>query len=185
MKNFYTPPHAVNVPDHIPLVFLAGPVQGAFDWQTPMAVRLLGHVPGAAVASPRRTPEDQRQFNADEQVAWEHAALERSRRFGVLSFWLAAQNLEDETYPAGRAYAQTTRIELGKATGWRDRQPELPVVVGFDPDYTLNGGGSEGYIRREAKLAGIAIYNSDTEFLGAIMQSISLYKSSGEPLFVK
>ncbi len=173
MKNFYTPPHTVDIPDHTPLVFLAGPVQGAADWQTPMATYILGNAPEAAVASPRRTPEDQHRFNANEQVAWEHHALERARTFGVLAFWLAAQNLRDTTYPAGRAYAQTTRIELGKAIGWRAGQPHLPVIVGFDPAYTAHGGGSEGYIRREANLAGLAIHNSLQEFQDSILRSIS------------
>lgn len=157
MKNFYTPPHPVDIPDQTPLVFLAGPVQGTPDWQTGMATRILERAPDAAVASPRRSREDQARFDADEQVAWEHQALERARSFGVLAFWLAAQNLDDKTYPAGRAYAQTTRIEVGKALGWKHAQPHLPIVIGFDPEYTPRGGGSEGYIRREARLSGIAV----------------------------
>ncbi len=173
MERLYTPPRQLAIPDTTPLVFLAGPVQGAPDWQTPFAEATLASNPDTAVASPRRTAEDQARFDADEQVKWEHRSLDRARRFGVLAFWLAAQELDDETYPAGRAYAQTTRIELGKALGWKHYQPDLPVVIGFDPEYTMRGGGSESYIRREAKLAGIAIYNSASETLSAITRSIS------------
>lgn len=173
MKNFYTPPHTIDTPEHTPLVFLAGPIQGAPDWQTSFAVNLLSQHPDIAVASPRRTPEDQARFDADEQVTWEHRALEKARRFGVLAFWWAAQNLNDVSYPTGRAYAQTTRIELGKAIGWRAAQLDLPVIIGFDPEYTANGGGSEGYIRREASMAGIAIHDSEDKFLATLLASIN------------
>lgn len=175
MKNFYTPPHAITIAENIPLVFLAGPVQGAPDWQTRFASQILSSETGA-VASPRRTSEDQVRFDANEQVAWEHAALERARSFGVLAFWLAAQNLDDKTYPAGRAYAQTTRLEIGKALGWKQFQPDLPIIIGFDPEYTTNGGGSEGYIRREAAMANIAIYHSDDKFVDAIMSIMDSQK---------
>lgn len=176
MERFFTPPHSIDIPSTTPLVFLAGPVQGAQDWQTSFAKQILVDNANVAVASPRRTPEDQAKFDADEQVVWEHKSLERAREFGVIAFWLAAQNLDDETYPEGRAYAQTTRIELGKALGWKQFQPDLPVVIGFDPDYTARGGGSEDYIRREAAMTGIAIHATERAFLDAIITTMNHQK---------
>lgn len=169
MKNLYTPPCSIDITTDTPLVFLAGPVQGALDWQTYCAQQILENDSTYAVASPRRTSRDQLQFDADEQVAWEHSALERARSFGVLAFWLAAQNTSDTSYPKNRAYAQTTRIELGKAIGWKQFQPDLPVIIGIDPLYTTNGGGSEGYIHREAALNTISIHNQEDHFLQSVI----------------
>lgn len=169
MKHFYTSPHAIDITTDTPLIFLAGPVQGVPDWQTPYAQQILENDSALAIASPRRTHKDQLRFNADEQVAWEHRALERAHSFGVLAFWLAAQDISDGSYPKNRAYAQTTRIELGKAIGWKQFQPDLPVVIGIDPSYTVNGGGSEGYIRREATLNDILVHDQADLFLQSII----------------
>ncbi len=171
-ERFITPPEPLVVPRENPLVFLAGPVQGAPNWQERFAHILLDRSPEIFVASPRRTPENQLRFDATEQVDWEHTALERARKLGAIAFWWAAQDLSDQTYPAGRAYAQTTRVEFGKACGWKQFQPNIPVIVGYDLTYGENGGGSESYIRKEAKLADISVYDSESDFLCALTDSI-------------
>lgn len=171
-EHLITPPEKLDLPADAPLIFLAGPVQGAKDWQDEFAAQLLNENQNLYIASPRRTPENQQKFDADEQVAWEHAALERARKLGVLAFWWAAQNPNDVSYPAGRAYAQTTRIEFGKACGWKQFQPELPLIVGYSPNYKRNGGGSEDYIRREAAAYSLPIYDSRDGLLYAVTAAV-------------
>ena len=147
MKRFFTPPHELTIPDATPLIFLEGPVQGAPDWQSFVAMQLLARRTDVAVASPRRTSEDQKQFNNVEQVSWEQIYIKRARESGAVGIWWAAQDLEDTSYPSRRAYAQTTRVEFGDAVASKRSHPKLPLVVGYDQAYTSSGGGSESYVR--------------------------------------
>ena len=167
---FFTPPHYIDTPDDMPVVFLAGPVQGAPDYQTRFAGHLFTAHEGIVVASPRRLPADQLRFNSDQQVAWEVASRERAYRFGVTAIWFAAQDLADDTYPEGRAYAQTTRIELGETVRQYMHVPESRFVVGFDPEYV---GGSEGYIRRLLGSVGVGVANSEAEFLESLDDEVA------------
>lgn len=172
-ERFLTPPYDLGISDSTPLVFLEGPVQGARNWQSEAAQELLARRGDIAVASPRRIPKDQPEKwtkkDSDIQVAWEEFTIERARDFGAIGMWMAAQDLEDITYPAGRAFGQTSRVEFGEALGWRWKEPSLPLVVGFDPNYTRNGGGSEGYMRRKMKLKQLPVYDSRQEFLEALI----------------
>lgn len=120
-----------------PLVFLAGPIQGAPDWQAE-AARLLGALaPALHVASPRRKylPGE---FDYAAQVDWETHHLRRAAAGGVILFWLAR-----EVVPApGRAYAQTTRFELAE---WKVRHERdgARLAVGVEAGFT-----GERYVRR-------------------------------------
>jgi hypothetical protein len=125
------------VPFEGPLVFLAGPIQGAPDWQSE-ALRLLANAaPTLHVASPRRAylPGE---FDYAAQVDWETRHLRRAAERGVVLFWLAREVL---SHP-GRAYAQTTRFELAE---WKVRHERdgAKLVVGIE-----NGFTGERYIRR-------------------------------------
>lgn len=168
-ERFHTPTDKIQIGPHSPLVFLAGPVQGSPDWQTPTADILLAARTDLEVASPRRTIEHVGSFDANEaekQVAWEHTALRRSAQLGAIIIWLSAQDHALE-YTKDRAYAQTTRIAIGEALGWarpvanlKNPDWDFPVNVGIDPRYGDNGGGSESYIRIKSKLLGIPVYDS-------------------------
>ncbi len=74
-------------------------------------------------------------------------------------FWFAARD-KDLPYEEGRAYAQTSRIEIGKVLGWKDYEPQIKVAVGFEPTYTSLGGGSERYIRDECRLYSMPVHDS-------------------------
>ena len=170
-SQYFTSPHEVDVPLDVPVVFLAGPVQGAPNYQDRFARHILEQRPDVAVASPRRTVEDQALFDADEQVRWEIESRERAFMFhmGVTGIWLAAQE-DDPTYPAGRAYAQTTRIELGETVGrYVASGGVVRFEVGIDPAYT---GGSEGYIRRLMAYYGLSVSSSEDEFLERLVARI-------------
>lgn len=144
-----------------PLLFIAGPVQGASDYQTAVAHAVLRRRPDFVVATPRVPEElDRGSFDYDRQVDWEERHLWRAAQLGGIAFWFAAQD-PALPYRPGRAYAQTSRIEIGMVAGWR-RFTAVNMVVGFDPDYD---GGSERYIRRMMCRDGVAVATGMEEFV--------------------
>jgi hypothetical protein len=157
-ERLHLPPTHTTIPDQSSLDFLAGPIQGSHDWQTPTAEELLHHLPNVHVASPRRITESHDTFNYDEQVLWELNHLRRANKLGVISFWVAARDFS-LPYEEGRSYAKTTRNELSRAFGWYDYRP-FPVVIGFDPEYTPTGGEGERHLRAMANELKIPIYSS-------------------------
>lgn len=140
-----TPPHYTDLSDEAPLVFLAGPIQGSQDWQTPTARQLLSTNERLLVASPRRTELD-KNFNKRKQVEWELDHLWYASQLGGVAFWFAAQD-HSLPYKEGRPHAQTSRVEVGAMFMLKRINPSTRLWVGFDPAYTKNGSGSEEYIR--------------------------------------
>lgn len=146
------------------LVFLAGPIQGAPDWQMDLAPKIIQRRPGIVVATPRAPGNvDRESFDFNEQVDWEDEHLWRAAKLGGIVFYFAAQDAR-LPYREGRAYAQTTRIELGKILGWRRFMP-VNVAVGFDPEYK---GGSERYIRRMLERDEVSVASGADELLERI-----------------
>lgn len=125
------------VPVEGPVVFLAGPIQGAPNWQAEATRLLAVSAPAVHVACPRRVylPGE---FDYGGQVDWETHYLRRAAECGAILFWLAR---EAEPHP-GRAYAQTTRFELAE---WKTRHERdgVKLVVGIDDGFT-----GDRYIRR-------------------------------------
>lgn len=130
-----TPPEIVETEE--PVIFLAGPIQGAPDWQS-VAARLIHDInPRIIVASPRKDyPEGT--FVYERQVDWETHTLRAAGRYGVIAFWLAAQTEETP----GRSYAQTSRFELAE---WKMRHEYegIKLTIGIE-----EGFGNARYIRR-------------------------------------
>ena len=100
------------------MIFLAGPIQGTKNWQENAIKWLELSYKGEdelIIANPRReTPIG---FKYEDQVDWESFHLNYS---DVILFWLA----EETKHFCDRAYAQTTRFELGE---WFDSEK---VVIG-------------------------------------------------------
>ncbi len=119
-----------------PLVFLAGPIQGAPEWQVEALGLLGGFAPSLHVANPRRNylPGS---FDYGTQVDWETHHLRRAGAAGCVLFWLAR---EARAIP-GRCYAQTSRFELAE---WKTRHERdgAKLVVGIEPGFS-----GERYIR--------------------------------------
>lgn len=139
-----SPPTMTEIPDNKPLVFLAGPIQGAPLWQpraTDIIDSLITTDNDVYVANPRRAELDENFVYAD-QVAWEKAHLRRAAKHGAIIFWFAAQD-PTQPYEAGRAYAQTSRIEFGRVLGWRDYNPDVQLALGVEPGYV----GSHNYFK--------------------------------------
>lgn len=85
-----------------PFIFLAGPIQGAPDWQTEAIKIIQAKNPKILIASPRRPNfpiNDKNAFN--EQVDWETKYLNQAGQLGVILFWLA----QEREVIRGRAYA--------------------------------------------------------------------------------
>lgn len=134
-----------------PAVFLAGPIQGAEDWQG-RAITLLAGI-DADVFCPRSLGTVP---SYEEQVSWERAHLDRAGRHGVVMFWLSrperlAWGARMRVLLTGvptRPHAQTSRLELG----WELARNLLAapahgadgsVVVGME-----DGFSNERFIRR-------------------------------------
>lgn len=133
-----------------PLVFLAGPIQGAPPWHDEAIPILHGLDERVYIASPCRRkikrdrsslPEPSKEFAGEmynEQVDWETHYLNRTAEDGAIIFWLA----KEERHVCTRAYAQTSRFELGE---WKERSrwTNTKLVVGIQKGFT-----NERYIRR-------------------------------------
>ena len=126
-----------------PLVFLAGPIQGAYDWQL-RATQILQQLhPEINIANPRRPLNHEGDFTEQmytAQVDWEthhlqmaaygNAGKGESDRGAVL-FWLA----KEAKHFCDRAYAQTTRFELAEWKVKHERD-KVNLVVGIEDGFT-------------------------------------------------
>jgi len=132
------PPAPISIPGYEKLSFLAGPIQGAPDWQKE-ATNILTDLYNEKrygnfhIANPRREYMDGT-FKYKKQVAWEKQGLKRASRNGGLLFWFAAQDVS-LPYEEGRPYAKTTYKEFYRAIGWKDYQSDIPIVFGTEPGY--------------------------------------------------
>ena len=154
-RKLLQPPEIVEVDQ--PVIFLAGPIQGAPDWQSE-ATRIIHEIePSIVVASPRKNyPEGT--FVYGDQVDWETYFLRKAGETGVVAFWLANQ-AEDTP---GRSYGQTSRFELGEWKVKHENDPEkVKLALGIE-----SGFGNEHYIRRRFAQDCPSVHIVDT--LGAI-----------------
>lgn len=163
MVRAFTPPEIVQVPRAL---FLAGPIQGAADWQAQAVEIIHGLDPEVLIASPRKEYAPGT-FVYERQVDWETHMLRTAGARGVIAFWLAKQAVETP----GRAYAQTTRFELAE---WKVRhevagaQLALGIEAGF---------GNERYIRRrfEQDCPDIAVQSTLPDLC---QQAVELYRQA-------
>lgn len=116
------------------MVFLAGPILGAANWQAAAIRELRRANADLHVANPRCQP-----FHGDfeEQVDWETHYLRRAAKHGCILFWLSRES----HHRCDRAFAQTSRFELGEWLGL-SRAFEARVVVGIEAGFP-----GERYVR--------------------------------------
>ncbi|MBU1850262.1 MAG: nucleoside 2-deoxyribosyltransferase domain-containing protein, partial [Nanoarchaeota archaeon] len=125
-----------------PLIFLAGPIQGAPKWHQKAMEYISKREPDIYIASPRRPIEshskDFPKAMYEEQVDWETFHLRKAGNNGVVMFWLA----KEEEHLCERAYAQTTRFELAE---WKmmHQAHKSKLVIGIEEGFT-----NARYIRR-------------------------------------
>lgn len=143
MNRTIRPPNYLEtLPDK--MIFLAGPIQSAEDWQETARRTIHLMAPNIYVASPRRLEADnyknkdftEEMFN--EQVDWETYHLRKAADKGAILFWLA----KEYRHLCDRAYAQTTRFELAE---WKinHENTKCNLVLGIEDEFT----GSR-YIKR-------------------------------------
>lgn len=135
------------------IIFLAGPIKGAPDWQS-QAVKDLADL-DVYVANPRR--ENVMNFNLDLQVNWESRFLALA---DVIMFWIPKK----ETDVAGRDYAQTSRFELAE---WMAKthynQTCKQVVIGIDDAFF-----GKSYIAKRLKAENVLVYSTYAETLNKV-----------------
>ena len=102
-------------------VFLAGPIQGAPDWQSEVPKKFDDKY---VFLSPRREQVPGKEFDYSEQLGWERIGLLIS---DVILFWIPP---EIETIE-GRSYAQSTRTEFGEYLAKGKR-----IIVGAWPGFS-------------------------------------------------
>jgi hypothetical protein len=121
-----------------PVVFLAGPIQGAKNWQKDAIGLITGLNPSINIASPRGDYSVKR-FDYDTQVDWETHYLNKAADYGAILFWLAK---EDE-HKCDRSYAQTTRFELAEWLTKHGHDKRINLSIGVE-----NGFTGQRYIRK-------------------------------------
>jgi hypothetical protein len=125
-----------------PIIFLAGPIQGAEDWQNDAIRFIHSNAPELYIASPRRPIKTKGEFTQEiynEQVDWETYHLRETGENGVVLFWLA----KEFEHRCDRAYAQTTRFELAEWKMLHERDGSK-LVLGIEDGFV----GSRYIIRR-------------------------------------
>jgi hypothetical protein len=112
------------------LVFLAGPIQGAPDWQDRAIHFFHDLAPDFHLACPRGLSMPAK-FDYAAQVDWETHHLRLAAQQGAILFWLA----REVYHRCDRAYAQTTRFELAE---WKVRHERdgVRLVVGIDEGFS-------------------------------------------------
>lgn len=113
-----------------PLVFLAGPVRHAPDWQS-NAIALLQVNRRINIASPRRIhglPDLDNDIR--DQIAWEAHYKNKSLENGVILFWLPKP-----ADAAPNTYALTSCFELGELAALLLKDAAR-VVIGIDTHFT-------------------------------------------------
>jgi hypothetical protein len=111
-----------------PLIYLAGPIQGAVAWQTE-AIKILGDLaPDVHVASPRGANFD---GGVERHLAWEQVCIDRAARDGVILFWCA----REVSHRCNRAYGAQIRFDLGEWTV-KSSVGLARLVVGIERGFT-------------------------------------------------
>jgi len=148
-------PTAIVDSGEAPLIFLAGPIQGAPDWQEQASDIIAVLDPEIVIANPRQPLELADGLQGQDfydQVDWETHYLRQAGKRGVIMFWLA----KEAEHNCGRAYAQTSRFELGEWKEYHRRDSSI-VVIGIEPGFT-----NERYLRHRLgqDCPEIAIFNT-------------------------
>jgi len=124
------PPNYPDINAKEPVIFLAGPIQGAPDWQNQAIDYIKKQAPHVYIACPKKEYLDGT-FIYSEQVDWESHFLQRASQNGCVLFFLA----KELTPIKGRAYAQTSRFELGEWST-KQAQSQCNMVVGIQEGFS-------------------------------------------------
>ncbi|MEK6827614.1 MAG: hypothetical protein AABX99_03980 [Nanoarchaeota archaeon] len=119
-----------------PLIFLAGPIRSAPNWQDETIKILLFQKSDLIIASPRRGVRNEiaeyiiegNENYFPRQRAWERHYLKLASKKGAILFWLPGE----EKHDCQKVYGAMTRIELGQwMTNYR-HDNSVKFCVGSD-----------------------------------------------------
>ncbi len=152
----------------LPGIFLAGPIQGARDWQTE-AISLIAEKTkdikdNFYIASPR-TKNWEKGYDFEAQIDWETEYLKSASMYGVILFWLA----NESEHFCHRAYAQTTRFELAEWATVAIQSNYTKIVVGIDTNFS----GAK-YIKHRLKNKNISLCSSLDE---TVDKTVEIFKN--------
>jgi hypothetical protein len=119
-----------------PLIYLAGPIRGAPNWQDEAIVFLFSKKHDLVIASPRRGVRDKIApyiVSGDEnyfprQRAWERYYLDIASKAGCILFWLPGE----KKHNCKKVYGATTRVEIGQWTTRYKFDKNVRFCIGSD-----------------------------------------------------
>ncbi|MDP2906568.1 MAG: hypothetical protein Q8O03_01365 [Nanoarchaeota archaeon] len=122
-----------------PLIFLAGPIRGAPNWQDEAIKILLSQSPDLIITSPRRGIRDAISnyiLQGDDnyfprQRAWERHYLDIASKKGTILFWLPGE----EQHNCEKVYGAITRLELGQWMTNYKHDKSVRFCVGSDGEF--------------------------------------------------
>jgi hypothetical protein len=123
-----------------PLIFLAGPIRGAPNWQNEAIQRILQKNGNATITSPRREVRESiskyvlsgNDAYFTRQRAWERYYLEIAAKKGAILFWLPGET----EHSCEKAYGAMTRIELGQWMTRYKSDHSIRICVGSDGKFS-------------------------------------------------
>ncbi len=126
-----------------PLIFLAGPIRSAPNWQDKAIEILLNQNTELVIASPRRGIRDEIApyiKTGDEnyfprQRAWERHYLDLASKTGAILFWLPGE----EEHNCEKAYGAMTRVEIGQWMSNYKNNNSIRFCVGSDGNFSELG----------------------------------------------
>lgn len=124
----------------VPLIFLAGPIRGAPNWQDNAVTILLEKEKNLMIASPRRGIREaiaQYVVNGDDayfprQRAWERHYLDLAAKTGAILFWLPGE----VEHKCEKAYGAMTRVELGQWMTKSKQDKSVRWCIGSDGKFS-------------------------------------------------
>ncbi|MEN7981867.1 MAG: hypothetical protein ABFQ65_00275 [Nanoarchaeota archaeon] len=123
-----------------PLIFLAGPIKNAPNWQDKAINYLFSQNSNLVVVSPRRGIRDkisQYIIKGDvnyfpRQRAWERHYLDIASKTGAILFWLPGE----EKHNCEKVYGAMTRIEIGQWMTNYKHNNSIHFCVGSDGKFS-------------------------------------------------
>ena len=127
-----------------PIIYLAGPILNAPEWQDEASLYILKKEPNIIIATPRSgirdtiqpyiITEEQDKTKFPRQVAWEKEHLTIASRTGAILFWLPEQKkqLDEEE----KVYGALTRVEIGQWMTEYKHDPRIHICFGTDGKFS-------------------------------------------------
>jgi len=123
-----------------PVIFLAGPIKGASNWQDKAILYLISKDPDVILVSPRRGIRDEiapyiikgNETHFQRQRMWERYYLECASKKGAIMFWFPGEIEHD----CNKSYGAMTRFESGMILGWYKYDKSIEFCLGSDGKFS-------------------------------------------------